>query len=431
MLVWSRLLCGVVIYWSCLGFGRTTAAEWKISAGGNAYRTAPTPGNGANRRGILSLINKEVQYSFFFAVSTPCDVKLSVLGNGSKQDTTIDVTCNGGIQQLELKSGASKLTPVGSYRIAEAGYVRVDLRLAERSGGPAEISELIVNSDTPELKVDYVRDNEGNMFYWGRRGPSVHLSYQVPRGLNIQYAYSELTVPEGEDPIGSYYMANGFGEGYFGMQVNSPTERRVLFSVWSPFQTDNPRDIPAEQRIEVLGRGPEVTIGEFGNEGSGGQSFLIYPWVAGKTYRFLTEVKPNGKGSTFYTSWFGDKEANEWRLIASFRRPQTDTHLRGFHSFLESFNPEYGYIGRRVENGNQWVVDTEGQWHECVTARFSVDPTGGNRHRLDYGGGAEGKHFYMRNCGFFSMTGKPGESFTRESTKEMKPEIKLDELPRQ
>ena len=430
MLVWSRLLCCVAICWSFVGIRVIEAVEWKISPGGNAYRTAPAPGNGANRRGVLTLTDKEVQYSFFFAVSRPCDVNLAFFGNGSKQDTKIDVIHNGESQKVELKKGPSVVALAGSYRIADAGYVRIDLRLAEGSEGSAEIAELIVNSDTPELKVDYVRDNEGNMFYWGRRGPSVHLSYQVPRGLNIQYAYSELTVPEGEDPIGSYYMANGFGEGYFGMQVNSPTERRVLFSVWSPFQTDNPKDIPAEQRIEVLGRGPEVTIGEFGNEGSGGQSFLIYPWVAGKTYRFLTEVKPNGKGSTVYTSWFGDKEANEWRLIASFRRPQTDTHLRGFHSFLESFNPEYGYIGRRVENGNQWVVDTDRQWHECVTARFSVDPTGGNRHRLDYNGGAEGNHFYMHNCGFFSQSGRPGESFTRESSKEMKPEIKLDELLR-
>ena len=31
-------------------------------------------------------------------------------------------------------------------------------------------------------------------------------------------------------------MANGFGEGYFGIQVNGPNERRVLFSVWSPFK---------------------------------------------------------------------------------------------------------------------------------------------------------------------------------------------------
>src|SRR5690606_21222867 len=95
-----------------------------------------------------------------------------------------------------------------------------------------------------DMQVDYVQNDQGNMFYWGRRGPSVHLQYQFPRSTPLTYAYSEITVPKGQDAIGSYFMANGFGEGYFGMQVNSDTERRVLFSVWSPFQTDNPADIP-------------------------------------------------------------------------------------------------------------------------------------------------------------------------------------------
>ncbi len=104
------------------------------------------------------------------------------------------------------------------------------------------------------------------MFYWGRRGPSVHLSYQVPRALNLRYAYSEITVPEGQDPIGSFFMANGFGQGYFGIQVNGPKERRVLFSVWSPFRTNNPRDIPKDQRVVALASGPKVHVGEFGNE---------------------------------------------------------------------------------------------------------------------------------------------------------------------
>ena len=51
-------------------------------------------------------------------------------------------------------------------------------------------------------------------------------------------------VPEGNDVLGSYFMANGFAQGYFGIQVNSPTERRILFSVWSPFHTDDPSEIP-------------------------------------------------------------------------------------------------------------------------------------------------------------------------------------------
>jgi len=206
-----------------------------------------------------------------------------------------------------------------------------------------------------------------------------------------------------------------------------------LFSVWSPFQTDNPQDSPADQRIEALARGPEVRIGEFGNEGSGGQSFLVYPWTAGRTYQFLTRVVPDGAGNTVYTAWFGDPtQAEPWRLIASFKRPKTDTHLRGFHSFLESFNPATGHIHRRSRHHNVWVRDIAGQWHRCESARFSVDATGGGGHRLDFGGGVDGDGWFMENCGFFSGQVKAGSQFELPASPQPlpAPAIDFDQLPK-
>ena len=90
-------------------------------------------------------------------------------------------------------------------------------------------------------------------------------------------------------------MANGFKEGYFGIQVNSDKERRILFSIWSPFTTDDPKSIPDSLKIVLLNKGKNVYTGEFGNEGSGGQSYLRFNWKADVTYKFLTQIKPNGE----------------------------------------------------------------------------------------------------------------------------------------
>ncbi len=106
------------------------------------------------------------------------------------------------------------------------------------------------------------------------------------------------------------------------------------------------------------------------------------------------------------------------------------THLRGFHSFLESFNPDYGHLERLAHHGNTWVRDTDGQWHECPTARFSVDATGGGGHRLDFAGGVKQPYFYLRNCGFFAETSTPGAMFERDSTVRQRPDIDFDALPR-
>ena len=226
-------------------------------------------------------------------------------------------------------------------------------------------------------------------------------------------------------------MANGFGQGYFGFQVKSPTERWVLFSVWSPFKTNNPKAIPEKDRVTTLAKGKDVRAQKFGGEGSGGQSFLKYPWKAGKTYRFLTRVEPNDDDTTVYTSWFGDKEADEWKLIASFRRPRTKVHLTGFHSFLENFSVNYGAKKRLGLYGNQWVCDTEGTWHEITRARFTADATARGGHRLDYAGGSKDGVFFMKNGGFFDDRVKFDQWFEKPSNPKTKPGIDFKKLPQQ
>ena len=421
----------IVVVFSVSPSHSLPASEWSVPTGGNAFQTSPQPSRAGFRPGgAINWSNPKSVFSVYFHVDRPADLLLKIRASQSEGRSTLRVRIGKRLFEVTIEGSQRNVHDIGRVNVP-VGYVRVDIQGVDRTGATfPEISDLVVVSDTKDLKLDYVRSNQGNMFYWGRRGPSVHLRYEVPKERRIQYAYSELTVPVGQDPIGSYFMANGFGEGYFGMQVNSSNERRVLFSVWSPFKTDNPRDIPEEMRIVVLGRGSGVHIGEFGNEGSGGQSYLVYPWKAGRTYRFLTKVEPDGEGNTIYASWFGDKAANEWRLIARFRRPKTDTHLSGFHSFLESFAPSYGHIGRQCRYGNVWVCDVAGEWHECTRARFSVDATGGGRHRLDFSGGSDGKSFSLRNCGFFNETGRPGEVFVRQSTSGQCPKVDFDALPR-
>jgi len=131
-------------------------------------------------------------------------------------------------------------------------------------------------------------------------------------------------------------MANGFKGGYFGMQVH-PTNRKVLFSIWSPFKTDIPSEVPEDKKVKLLRKGEGVLIKDFGGEGSGGQSKIIYPWVAETTYGFLTKAEPssNFPGQTEYTAWFKTPEG--WRLIASWLRPGGAQYLTGLYSFAENF----------------------------------------------------------------------------------------------
>ncbi len=404
--------------------------SWEIAAGGNLYMTEAGEGDGIGRGGQVRWANPDSILSFHFHVGEPATLDLALKAQVESGSSEIAVSVGETVRRITMEAGSGEAVALGSFDIEEAGYVRVDLRGMSRDGSMfARPEALVVSAENSELPLAFVRTPGGNRFYWGRRGPSVHLNYPLPRGKDIEWSYSEIEVPVGEDPIGSYFMANGFGQGYFGIQVNSPTERRVLFSVWSPYQTDNPRDIPEDQRVLVLGRGEGVHTGEFGNEGSGGQSFMVYPWEAGKTYRFLTRIRPDGEGNTIYSAWFGSPDSEDWNYIATFLRPKTNTWVTGFHSFLENFNTGFGDSFRRAWHGNQWVRDTEGEWHEITQTRFTGDDIARRGYRLDFGGGVEGHRFFMANGGFTNLHTPIGTTFEREPSPDGPPVIDLDALP--
>ncbi|QJE96217.1 DUF3472 domain-containing protein [Luteolibacter luteus] len=403
------------------------AKVWEVPMGGNAYVTKAVQEQSGRRggRGMGRWDSADTVQSIYFRVDRPAELELSLKAR-AEGEARIRATVNGKPIEKDLK-GAGEVS-LGKVTVREAGYVRVDLQGLKKSGETfAEVEGLTVSA--PEaVELNYVQNNEGNRFYWGRRGPSVHLGYSLPKGEPVEWFYNEITVPEGSDPIGSYFMSNGFGEGYFGMQVNGPEERRILFSVWSPFTTDNPKEIPDDHKITLLKKGEGVHGGEFGGEGSGGQSYWLYPWKAGETYRFLNRVKPDGQGSTDYTAWFFLPEKKEWKLIASFKRPKTDKHLTGAHSFLENFSDRQGYITRGALYGNQWACDVKGEWHEVTEARFTGDDIAQRKYRMDYAGGVKGKEFFMKNGGFFADNVKLGSQFQRESTAAKKPKVDFEKL---
>ena len=408
-------LAGILpVLYSCVhsktGFGTEAYA---IPIGGNTYLTSSAETRDeVTAQGISTWTEPGSIFSTYFKIDKAGTVMLQLALQASDGAGKIKITLQGRSKEVKIPAHA-ELVDAGKFKIEAPGYVRVDFQgIRKTSQHFASLKSLIIQANQA-LHLTYVKDNEDNRFYWGRRGPSVHLHYSLPPGKDFKWFYNEIEVPVGEDPEGSYFMANGFGEGYFGMQVNSATERRILFSVWSPFKTDRPAEIPENEKIRLLKKGKDVYTGEFGNEGSGGQSFFRYPWRAGTTYRFLNAVEPDGKGNTIYTAYFFAPEAGQWKLIASFLRPKTNTWYKRPHSFLENFMDTKGYAGRRAFYKNQWAREVDGNWVELDGARFTGDDIARRGYRADRSGGQDKDHFFLRNGGFFNDQVELGKTFTR------------------
>lgn len=398
----------------------------QIPLGGNTYQTAGEFQEKIGENGIETWADDQSEFSIYVKSERNQTIFLALDLLPQEADSELSISLDQSYQ-VRLEAGQSGSREVGKFQLKE-GYNQFRLNGLTKSGKHfANIKNLIFASKE-DLMLEFIKDNENNRFYWGRRGPSVHLTYSLPDSQNFKWFYNEVRVPEGQDPIGSYYMANGFGEGYFGIQVNGPDERRILFSVWSPFQTDDPTTIPKEEKILLLKKGDGVYTGEFGNEGSGGQSYLVYPWKAGDTYKFLNSVEPDGKGNTIYTAYFMDPEVGKWMLIASFLRPKTDTWYQRPHSFLENFIPESGNIQRSAHYSNQWARNTNGEWMELTDAKFTGDDIAKRGYRKDFAGGEINGEFFLQNGGFFNQNTELN-SMHQRAKKNHNPQINWEDLP--
>ncbi|MDF2193427.1 DUF3472 domain-containing protein [Paraflavitalea sp. CAU 1676] len=409
-------------------FSAAASATIQVPLGGNTWAFGGAERRQVSGNGIERWKNKEVYFITYVRINTPGSMVVKLKASNA-QASQLTMTIAGKKKKVPVGAGVDQWAAAGEWQVKDTGYIAIRLEGESRTGDefPA-ISDYEISGTAINTATAYVKNNEGNFFYWGRRGPSVHLNYPFADSTQAEWFYNEVTVPVGQDVIGSYYMANGFGEGYFGMQANSATERRILFSVWSPFSTDDPKSIPEDMRITMLKKGEGVHTGEFGNEGSGGQSYLRFPWKAGLTYRFLLRGVPDNNNHTTYTAYFYDPEQSKWMLIASFKRPKTNKHLTRFHSFLENFNPEQGHLERRVLFGNQWIRDVKGNWISLSKAGFTYDNTAAKGYRKDYAGGVEGDKFFLKNCGFFNQYTLYRTSFERTGGSHQ-PEVDLEKLP--
>ena len=307
----------------------------------------------------------------------------------------------------------------GGFEAKAAGPLRFELASLNAAGSPAgDLDALLL--DGPAMVDAHFNLEER------RNAASVHLAYPTPKELLIEGFYDEVTAVD--DPTSTFYMACGWHRGYFGMQVNSATERRIIFSVWdSGNEAVDRAKVPKEDRVQLLAKGDGVVANDFGNEGTGGHSHRVFPWKTGETQRFYVTARPADATHTIYTGYFLAAGETRWQLIASFKAPKDGGRLRGLHSFSENFWGSNGHLRRKALYGDQWIRTSDGRWTELTVATFSHDPTG-KKARLDRSMGIEDGRFYLSHGGFGPASTRFGERFERIPTGKA-PVIDLPEVP--
>jgi hypothetical protein len=243
-----------------------------------------------------------------------------------------------------------------------------------------------------------------------RAARSVHLHYPLGDLKNADAFYNELTVEQ--SVTGSYFCACGFSHGYFGMQELGNGKKVVIFSVWDPTKGDDAKNVPLEQRVEVLHQDPDVEVKRFGGEGTGGQSFFKYDWKIGETCRFMVRATVEGE-KTAYAGYFWLPEKNAWKHLVTFRTKTGGDHLAGLYSFVEDFrrNTKSATEVRKAAFGNAWAR-ADGKWHQLLNARFTASSSPWEAKETIDAGAADGR-FYLQTGGDTKMSRKLNSAIDR------------------
>lgn len=382
--------------------------------------------NGArisSRSGIADWNDPAVKVLWFGEVKQPgpleCAIALKLPVSTTSQ---LRLTVAGEAHEVKIAGADSELVTAnfGKFVIKQAGYQRFMLESLNRAGQPAgNIDALVLNGPAAQDAHFNLKSR--------RNAASVHLFYPVPKETKVEAFYCEMTGIE--EPLWTYYMACGWHRGYFGMQVNSATERRIIFSVWdSGGEAVDRKKVGAEDRVTLVAKGEGVCSGDFGNEGTGGHSHLIFPWKTGEKQRFIVTAKPNDSTHTIFSGYYFRPDQQRWMLISSWRAPKDGGYLRGLYSFSENFGGANGHLVRKALYGNQWIRTDQGLWSELTTASFSHDTTG-KADRLDRFMGVEHGQFFLSHGGFLPGFTQYGEKFTRPATGKAPSALNLPALP--
>jgi hypothetical protein len=401
--------------------GRHCVAELRVPAFTAYLDPAPDGARVRSPTGITGWNGPALKVLWFGEIRTTgkldCSVALRLPTNATSR---LRLTVAGQSHEATAKSDGTEPVTVafGSFDIGAPGYQQFTLASLNEAGQPnGALEALLLGGPAAEHAHFNLKPR--------RNAASVHLMYPVPKDVQVEAFYCEMTGLD--DPLWSYYMACGWHRGYLGMQVNSPGERRIIFSVWDSGNEQVDRNkVAAEDRVTLVGKGEGVFSGDFGNEGTGGHSHWVYPWKTGEVQRFIVTAKPTDTTHTVHSGYYFHPGKKQWVLISSWRAPKEGGYLRGLYSFSENFGGSNGHLRRKALYGNQWVRTPAGRWVELTTASFSHDPTG-KADRLDRFMGVENGQFFLSHGGFVPGFAKYGEKFDRPATAKAPSDIVLPE----
>lgn len=191
---------------------------------------------------------------------------------------------------------------------------------------------------------------------------SVHLDYREIPVSEPAWAFTQVKITNAA--TGSYFATSGQAFGYGGFQVHDDNPLyytgRVIFSIWDQGCDRDVETCQDEELAVVKACGTNVICRDFGNEGTGQQSFSesnTFP-VVNETYSMVTHAVPVGNNRVQYSGfYFIDKT---WKFLATMEINHGSLpwwHTQ-FYNFVEQYAATQGFAKRAADFGPFYVSES-------------------------------------------------------------------------
>jgi hypothetical protein len=152
-----------------------------IPIGGNSWRNGKdTTGGNINNNGIVNWTDKNAEFITYVRVAKKGRFKLWLNLKVADGKSQLTVTALKTTKQISVTGNAAKDYYVGEWALADTGYIAFKIKGINKTGlSYADVSSIKLSGPAINAQTTFVKNNEGEFFYWGRRGPSVHLGYNT------------------------------------------------------------------------------------------------------------------------------------------------------------------------------------------------------------------------------------------------------------
>ena len=272
--------------------------------------------------GISNWTDPSLKVLWFGEIKTPGKIDCSLalrLPEGAESKLRLSVGTAYRDAVATGRGNAVVKVDFGTFEVPTAGYEQFTLQSLNRPDKAAGDVQALLLDGPPAVDAHF-------NLHARRIAASVHLFYPTAGFTNIDAFYCEVTGVD--SPVWTYFDACGWHRGYLGMQVNSPAERRIIFSVWdSGHEAVDRKKVGDEDRVTLVAKGDDVFAGDFGDEGTGGHSHLVCNWRTGVRQRFLVTAKPadpstsRSRARTWSAISCGNKSSGRFPTMSSGATP--------------------------------------------------------------------------------------------------------------